>query len=136
MKLKPLKKKKTAIRFLKAIFPAWGLRAIWKLFHKEKQSKFFFQAEKNKKILGIMAISSVVFWGLRWLHLRFFVVDSKWRGKGVGTEMLENLEKKAQKTNHRFIFLTSKPFRNKAHRFYLKNGFKRVLWFFFWKKIK
>jgi GNAT superfamily N-acetyltransferase len=66
----------------------------------------------------------------RYLVLDELVVDNNYRGKGYGTKLLEYLENQAKELNVSGIGLLSGIKREKAHEFYIKNGFKfRSKWF-------
>ncbi len=138
MKLSSLKQhnKKKIIRLFRVLFPLLGTTALWSLFYKEKKKTKFLQIEKKKRFLGFVAISTLAFLGRKALYLRFFAVDPKKQGKGIGSRVLKKLEQMAKEKGHHFLFLVSRYKRKKAHKFYFKNGFKRFLGFLFWKKLK
>lgn len=50
-------------------------------------------------------------------------VDSRWRGKGIGTQMMAWVLEEARKRQCRRIQLTSDKRRKDAHRFYERLGF-------------
>ena len=54
------------------------------------------------------------------------IVDEAYRGKGLGSKLMENLLKLAQQENVREIFLTVLSDNVKAIQLYEKHGFKKV----------
>jgi len=128
--------KKKALKLLKVFFPAWRRGALWKFFHREKEESEFLQIKKRRKFFGFLIFSTLMFLGYKFLHLRFFALREKERGQGTGTEVLKKLEQKGRHMGHNILFLFSRPEREKAHKFYFRNGFRRILWFLFWKKLK
>lgn len=136
MKFKNVKNtnNKKVKKFLKIIFPVFSILTFWKFW--QYKSVKFLQVKKQKKIMGLLVFSSFFLLGKKFLYLKVLALDKQKRGKGYGSRILEKLQKRAQKTDHNFMILLSNPTRKKAHNFYLKNGFKRVLHFFFWKRIK
>ncbi len=130
------RQKRKTVRFLRIIFPALGAVAAWKFFYKRKKYTRFFNVQKKKNTLGFVGISTLAFLGVRVLYLRYLAVERQKQGQGAGTEILKELERKAKKEKHDFIFLTSSKHRKKTHRFYLKNGFHRIFGEIFWKKLK
>lgn len=51
------------------------------------------------------------------------IVTSKFQGRGVGTELISNAIEYSKRCDCEVIELTSNIKRNKAHEFYIKNGF-------------
>lgn len=51
------------------------------------------------------------------------IVTSKFQGRGVGTELINNAIEYSKKCDCEVIELTSNIKINKAHEFYIKNGF-------------
>jgi GNAT superfamily N-acetyltransferase len=58
------------------------------------------------------------------------VVDEGWRGRGVGTELLERLIGRARQLGCGRIDLHSQFRRTEAHAFYERRGFERRAYFF------
>jgi GNAT superfamily N-acetyltransferase len=50
-------------------------------------------------------------------------VDEKSRSAGIGKELIRFIEKKCSEKNCVLLEVTTKLIREKAHQFYLKNGF-------------
>lgn len=53
------------------------------------------------------------------------IVDEKWRGKGIGTAVMEKLIAAARAKQVNYIDLTSRPERKEANEFYKKLGFEK-----------
>ena len=58
------------------------------------------------------------------------VVDEAWRGRGIGTEMLDRLSDCARELGCRRIELDSALHRKEAHAFYESRGFERLSYLF------
>ena len=58
------------------------------------------------------------------------VVDGAWRGRGIGTAMLERLGDTARELGCRRIELDSALHRKEAHAFYEARGFERLSYLF------
>jgi ribosomal protein S18 acetylase RimI-like enzyme len=54
------------------------------------------------------------------------VVDEKWRGQGIGRALLQAAEKWAITRDCATLIVRSNIVRQRAHGFYLRNGFQRV----------
>ncbi len=66
----------------------------------------------------------------KYLVLDELVIDSEYRGQGFGTKLLEYLENQAKVLNLSGIRLLSGVKREKAHEFYIKNGYEfKSKWF-------
>ena len=166
MKFRSLRnrKRKTYIRLLKLIFPAVGATVLWKIFHQERHSRitvteglkngeFFWQSffsrlqKKDERTIfweisfqdefcGILAFSTIVLFKKKFLFLKFFAIEKRFQGKGIGGAVIKNIEKMAQKKGYYLIFLLSSPFKREIQKFYRKRNFHRIFWGVFWKKVK
>lgn len=56
-------------------------------------------------------------------NMENFVVDEKYRNMGVGSFLLEKIEKFAEENNASYINFTSSSERTEAHRFYVNNAY-------------
>ena len=84
---------------------------------KDMKNKQYFVCEKSKKIVGIGALSK------RENEVRTMYIHPKFQGKGIGTEILNSIEKEAKKRKiNKLILYTHDP----AFKFYLKNGFSII----------
>ena len=54
------------------------------------------------------------------------VVDSAYRGKGIGKALMLRAMDEAKKSDVRVVYLTSRPHRTTAHALYREIGFKVV----------
>jgi GNAT superfamily N-acetyltransferase len=135
---------------------------LWKIFSKEKDSKIgFTEGLKNGELFwqsfftkfqrksehtnfleisyqnnfcGVLAFSTIFFFYKKVMFLKFFALKKSYQGKGIGTNVINELEKMAKEMNYKYIFLLSSPFK-KIQGFYRKLGYKRIWWGLFWKKI-
>ncbi|NCP66850.1 GNAT family N-acetyltransferase [bacterium] len=141
MKIKPLKPKQhpQAAKIFWVLFPFLGFWLIFKLF-KFVQGKHRFYAIKHKKkspkILGLAAFTSLMIFKRKWFYLKYLAISPEAQGKGFGRKTLNKIEAKARKQKHDYVLLFSSPWRTKAHKFYFKTGFKRLLGFIFIKPLK
>ena len=139
MQIFPLYKrhKKKAVALFKILFPITKAFITWKMI-KYFQKKGFMKTVgivKSKKLFGLAALSSLIFFGNKILYIHALVIDPKKQKSGLGSLLLENIQEKAQQNGQKLLILLSNPFRTQAHKFYQKNGFKRVFWCFFWKRV-
>jgi ribosomal protein S18 acetylase RimI-like enzyme len=63
------------------------------------------------------------------------IVDEKYRGKGLGRKILQELERQSRENNAKLITLTSNPARVPAHRLYESEGFEKRDTGFYQKKM-
>jgi GNAT superfamily N-acetyltransferase len=61
------------------------------------------------------------------------VVDREFRNKGIGKKLLAEITAMAKKSSCKDLVLTSAFYRKGAHRFYLKNGFRKTAYEFYKK---
>lgn len=127
--------RKKIINLLGLFFPGQRKKERLEFLAQKKKKEHVVQLEKNKKFFGFLFFTTLCFLGFRFLYIRFFAVRKDNQHKGVGTEAIRKLEKEAG-NRHDYVFLVSHPKRKQAHRFYFKNGFKRLFGFFFWKRLK
>jgi glucosamine-phosphate N-acetyltransferase len=80
----------------------------------------------NDKIVGFASLTiKNSLWQEGYLgHIDELVVDERFRGKGVGTRLLEEIMKVSKKRSCKKIELDSAFHRKKAHAFYESKGFK------------
>ncbi len=164
MDLKPLTKKRnrSVLRLLKLIFPAMGIGLLYKIYHKERQQKLelidglkngelfwqsffnnfqpknkktkFLEITYGKKFCGLIAYSELKILKFKILFLKFFALKKSYQGQGLGSKILQRLEKIAKRKNCEYIWLLASPFK-KTKYFYFKKGFKRYFWGLFVKKV-
>ena len=87
--------------------------------------------ELDDKAIHIAAYDEDKIVGVARLHfnskeeaqIRYMAVDENYRNRGIGSKMLENLEKIAKEKGARYIILNA---RENAVEFYLKNGYELI----------
>ncbi|MCM3176308.1 GNAT family N-acetyltransferase [Cytobacillus horneckiae] len=81
----------------------------------------------DDKIVGMMGLVKGYYYELDGLYVRIvvLVVDSNYRNKGIGKQLLEEAENWAKKIGATGIGLNSgnRPERIRAHKFYKNNGY-------------
>ncbi|ABU81760.1 ribosomal protein S18-alanine N-acetyltransferase [Ignicoccus hospitalis] len=80
-------------------------------------------AEVNGKVVGYAIAAKEVD---KKLHLLNFAVDPQYRGLGIGSALLESLEKLAKKKGLKSIYLEVEEDNYRAMRLYKKMGFVEV----------
>ncbi|WP_068672043.1 GNAT family N-acetyltransferase [Oceanobacillus sp. Castelsardo] len=87
------------------------------------ENYFLFVAKDNDEVvgsaLGICCISLTV----PFLVIEDVIVKDGNRGKGIGRQLMESLDKFATDKNCAYAILVSSAFREGAHQFYEKAGF-------------
>ena len=88
-------------------------------------SKTYLLVTDNKRVIGFGSLSlKEDLWPEgRVAYLDELVVDSEYRSKGVGSQLLERLVFTAQQKGCYRIELTSAFYRKDSHRFYERHGF-------------
>ncbi|WP_106793950.1 GNAT family N-acetyltransferase [Aquimarina sp. Aq78] len=61
-----------------------------------------------------------------WCYIRFLGVDPKYRGLGIGKELVDFCIRYAKKSEEKIIALHTSEFMNAARIMYEKKGFKRI----------
>lgn len=89
-------------------------------------------AEVNSKVIGFCALSIVNnFWLEGYIaYIYAMIVDDSYRGKGIGTSLLEKVFDIAKLMGCKKIELDSGFPREKAHKFYEKIGFEKRAYLF------
>jgi GNAT superfamily N-acetyltransferase len=85
-------------------------------------------AENDGKIIGTLQITftpSISFQGGKRATVESVRVDEKYRGQGIGKEMMKWVIERAKKENCISMQLTTNSERTDAHRFYENLGFER-----------
>lgn len=95
-----------------------------KEYNREKVPNFpekvyfnFMAKDETGNIIG--GIKCKVHWG--WLHIDLFWVDDNYRGKGIGTNLIQQAEKEALKHNIAGAYVETADFQ--ALDFYQKEGY-------------
>lgn len=84
-------------------------------------------AEMNGEIVGTLQLTftpSIAFQGGKRATVESVRVEDKFRGQGIGREMMLWAIERARQENCIFLQLTTNATRKDAHRFYEKLGFK------------
>ena len=83
---------------------------------------------EDEKIIGFSGMCKMMFYenGGDYMRILAFVVNSNFRGNGLGSLLLKESERLADKLNCKTITLTSgiRTERENAHKFYKANGFE------------
>lgn len=79
----------------------------------------FFEDENSKKLAGLTGET----FG-NWLCIRFLFVSERFRGKGIGSRLLETAEKEAKRRGCKYAFVDTFSFQ--APAFYKKHGYQEV----------
>lgn len=89
-------------------------------------------AEENSKVIGFCALAVVNnFWQEGQIaYVYAMIVDDSFRGKGIGTSLLEKAFDIAKSIGCKKIELDSGFPREKAHKFYEKKGFEKRAYLF------
>ncbi len=109
---------------------AYNLDEIKDLFnriHEDKKSYRFLVAKDGDKVIGFTSCSMSynLFDGNRpFMTLWWVCVDDDYRRLGVATKLLNKAEDIAKENNCELICFISEDFREGAHKFYIKNGYK------------
>jgi ribosomal protein S18 acetylase RimI-like enzyme len=92
--------------------------AIEKTGHDEKFDPVAFVAKDEDEIAGTVVVAR--FWGN--LHIKYVIVEEKYRGNGIATDLMEQAFAYGRKHNCRFAFVETMNFQ--AQGFYQKLGFQ------------
>lgn len=84
-----------------------------------------FVAKINNEIIGMITLIIYRIPFAKKGLLEDFVVDEKYRGRGVGTKLIKTAIKQAKKEKVRYLDFTSRPERVIANRLYESLGFKK-----------
>ncbi len=83
---------------------------------------FFLLMENKNEIIGYTYGEQTKGGGFLISHL---VVDKDYRGKGIGTKLIKELEKRAKKRGSSWIFLYGPTFDEQTIKFYEKRGYNK-----------
>lgn len=93
-------------------------------------------AYKGKKLVGVCGLWIITrFWCGRYIEIDNLVVDKNMRSKGIGALLLKWVEKEAKKQKAHHIGAASYSTEGEAHRFYFKEKFI-ILGFYFARKLR
>lgn len=90
-----------------------------------KDKKYvMFVVKDNKRIVGMATLYIIQKVGKRTAVVEDVVVDSEYRGQGLGERLMHVLIAAARAKKINSLFLTSRPARVAAHKLYHKVGFQ------------
>jgi len=93
----------------------------------DNKYSYYYVCEENGKVIGILGLR--IDYQLHHIKkvatIEEFIIKSEYRSKGIGKLLLENAITQAQNNNCEAIELTSRISRERAHNFYIKNGFAK-----------
>lgn len=99
------------------------------VLHLIEISKIFI-CEINSDIIGMIYFipkgNPTELYQSDWCYIRFLGVDPKYRGFGIGKELVNSCLRYAKKTREKTIALHTSEFMNHARIMYEKIGFKRI----------
>lgn len=81
--------------------------------------------DENKKLIGMVTVAVYRIPYLWKAYLDDLIVDETYRGKGIGTKLLEAAVEFARNKGAAYIDFTSHPSRVKANELYERLGFKK-----------
>ena len=93
---------------------------------KENENAYAFVAELENRIVGIIYIMQCAAWGVDgdYFWIQCIAVKEDMQGRGIGTKLLNHIEKLGQKKGVEYITLNTGIHRTAAHVFYERNGYK------------
>lgn len=84
--------------------------------------------EIDNKIVGMGTIDILndMFRNIRYGYLNNICINPDYQNKGLGTILINEIEKYAKENNCEYLMLTSNKSRISAHKLYLKNGYEII----------
>jgi ribosomal protein S18 acetylase RimI-like enzyme len=89
------------------------------------RNTFLIVAKDGEKIIGMATLYAATKFGKKTGFVEDVVMDSAYRGRGLGKKTMETLIEEAKKDGISQLYLTSRPERGAAHGLYEKLGFKK-----------
>ena len=84
-------------------------------------------AEVNRAVVGLVHVQRLATLVLDdAAEIGALVVDGKWRGQGIGRALLDAAAGWATQRGCRALYVRTNIVRQRAHGFYLRNGFQQV----------
>ena len=83
-------------------------------------------AEHSDEIVGLVGayMGHALEFDPTYGRLTGLVVDERWRGRGIGRLLMQEIEKRLRERGARMLMLTSGRHRTEAHRFYESIGYE------------
>ncbi len=100
------------------------IKDIPKSYQKDSSGNFWICVKDNSDAIGTIALSN---YGDGIGYLQRFMVKKEFRQKGIGKKLLSHLLNFAKSHGYKKIFLSTSDDMAEANKFYVKNGFERVL---------
>lgn|GEM_PF-797079 len=91
----------------------------------EKGHEIFFGYREGKELVGYVTLKPF-FPGYKHCELYWLAVKKKAQGRGIGTRLMEFIEKYAKEKGFRKICLYTGENMKRTRRFYEKRGYKRI----------
>ncbi|HLC65501.1 MAG TPA: GNAT family N-acetyltransferase [Candidatus Nanoarchaeia archaeon] len=95
----------------------------------ESKNRCFLVAEHESRVIGYASVTiRPTFWqDGNSCHIDEMVTDSRFRGKGIGTALLDGITTLAKEKGCTRLELESSFFRKDAHGFYVSKGFEKQM---------
>jgi N-acetylglutamate synthase-like GNAT family acetyltransferase len=107
-------------------YPAKESEALDKILSYKKTSYKLLVAEKEDEVIGYIALHyyDTLHWKKPLGRINSFCVDEKYRGTGVGKELIKAAEKYFKEIDCQKIEVSSNKRRTDTQRFYLNRGYQ------------
>ena len=89
------------------------------------ETAILFVVRDGEKIIGMASLYLIPKIGSKTSLLEDVIVDSKYRGQGLGEKLVRAVVDEAKKRGLKSISLSSRPVRVAAHKLYEKVGFQK-----------
>lgn len=98
----------------------------------QSDSDQYLCAEKDRRVIGFCSFAIVNnFWQEGYIaYVYAMIVDNSFRGQGIGGKLIKNASDSAKMRGCKKIELDSAFPREKAHKFYERNGFEKRAYLF------
>lgn len=116
---------KSVNSLLKQLNPDAKETSLKKMNQYSKHSKILLALDQNNKIIGMATLALVYIPIGVCGRIEDVVVDSNFRGQGIGTTLIQKIISKAKKLHLNKLDLTSKPDRIEANKLYTNLKFFR-----------
>ena len=96
-----------------------------------EKNEFFFINESNGKNIGMVRVldEDLMYWGKqkeKTKYIHSLVVKEEYNGKGIGSKVIHEIQKKAREENCKYLRLDADSKNVKLCQYYEKLGFKQV----------
>ncbi len=101
------------------------IRAHYKLAKKQNDSEILIAINQNNNVLGYALTNKRFLLGFDpFVEIVQLLVDENLRNSGIGKKLLLKIEENTRKKGINQVKLSSRMERDRAHKFYQKNGYK------------